>query len=188
MKIWIYTLIVCSVFLADMSLAQTTASKFVQKRVKLIGCSFEQTLIIEALTKGLSRISSANPTLGGRIQQDAFQKKLTIYCDIGPAPAAINYRPEDDSVHLRITSPANSNTMANFFHEFLHFYGLDHVEDPRIVSDFDDFIYDPVYACHLTAFPDLAERLGASSSIVDAATEKCANVKPVNQDLRGFKY
>ncbi len=168
--------------------ADPLIAKFVAQNVKIEGCSYGLDTIRSALEEGLNRIAAINLALSDHIKQNTPKKILRIYCDVGPAPASIYYQPSDDSIHLRRVNVKGSHPSANFFHEFLHFYGLEHVADPRIVNEWDEFIYDPVYACHVTAFPQLAERLKIDTAVMTAAASSCARVKPVEKDLRGFKY
>lgn len=149
---------------------------FVEDHVKIESCKFDKPFILATLRTGLERVSKVNERLSGEIQTRTSGKNLTIFCDVLDRAKPIFYREEDHSIHLRVTNDGSGMTNANFFHEFLHFAGLNHIEVPEDAPDIELFGKDPVYACHLTAFPEMAEISGKDVSVIEAAQKKCSTV------------
>lgn len=151
-------------------------TSFVREHVRIRGCVFDEDFLIETLRTGLGRIRRINPSLASEIRARGFHQDLSVYCDIGPRPQVVHFDPNDNSIHLLVGNDGSWNTNSNFFHEFLHFAGLHHVKPYDKSRDPEVFYMDPVYACHMTAFPGIAEQLNLDPGIIPLAEEKCATV------------
>jgi len=170
------------VFLALFStFAKADEASFVRDYLQIRGCKFDGEFIAQTLREGLERIAEVNPSLAQEIRNRSFTKNLIVYCDIGPRPEPIYFDPDDNSIHLRITNDSSGMTNSNFFHEFLHFAGLDHVPPHDTSGNVEVFYLDPVYSCHMTAFPQIARAgfalpEGIDPKIIPLAALKCATV------------
>jgi hypothetical protein len=155
-------------------------TSFVRDHLQIIDCKFDGKFIEQTLREGLSRVAEVNPTLAQEIRNRTFSKDLKVYCDVASPDEAIYFNPEANSIHLRVTNDGSGMTNSNFFHEFLHFAWLDH--DPAYEdSEKIEVLYrDPVYACHITAFPHIAQAIVSSSrkirQFVGLAAQKCSTV------------
>lgn len=167
------------VFLAFFStLTRADEATFVRDYLHIEGCKFDGKFIEQTLRVGLGRIAEVNPALAQEIRNRSFKKHLTVHCDMGPWPEPIYFDLSDNSIHLRITNDGSEPTDSNFFHEFLHFAGLRHVPLLEMTARVEIFFLDPVYACHMTAFPQIAKPnkvfpKGIDSKIVYLAALRC---------------
>lgn len=127
---------------------------FVHENVSVSNsCLWGKENVLSALHTGFWRICEVNPDLVLGILEYKLKDKLRVICDIGnghpyPYPHYHNFE-----IHLKQTDSNDIKSKSTLFHEFLHFievpYDVDvHGQDLGLEKD-------PVYACHLTAFPEL---------------------------------
>jgi hypothetical protein len=173
-------------FLILSQIASASEVDFVENHLKIESCKFDKPFIAIALQTGLGRVSEVNPNLVEEIKKRSFGMDLTVVCDVTDKNNPIFFRPRDNSIHLRVTNDGSGNTNSNFFHEFLHFAGLVHIDLPDDAASLDVFSLDPVYACHLTGFPEMEKSLKLDPAILPLAVKKCSTVTYENAGIQEY--
>lgn len=169
------SIFVCIVLFSG--LARADVATFVRDHLQIESCKFDKEFIAATLRTAFGRIAAVNYSLANAIAVRSLNRNLKLVCDVGPRPAPVYFDPDDQSIHLRVTNDGTGNTNSNFFHEFLHFAGLEHIAPYDTSGEVEVFYKDPVYSCHMTAFPEMAGPLGIDASIIPMASARCAAVQ-----------
>ncbi len=163
--------------LLTLTAAAAAERPFTLRDLSVIGCNFDEVRVHEYLRHGFENLDKVNPELAANIKAATQNRPLKIYCDVLSASAPIYYSPDEQAIHIRKTNDGRGSTGSNIWHEFLHFGGLEHITLPDEPTAEMVFTKDPTYACHLTGFPDLAERIPVTAEVLTQARELCASVK-----------
>jgi hypothetical protein len=125
--------------------------------------------------------------MGGKSRDLIGTKVLSIYCDIADDAPAIYYSPDDHSIHLRVSNDGSGLTKPNLFHEYMHSVGLNHTLDASFIPDErpadEILIIDPVYACHITAFPWSVSLINQKITGINISEESDHTLEEVGQDF-----
>lgn len=157
------------------SAAFADEASFVNQFVTIRDCKFSKAFLAGALAEGFGRVAVVNPQLPSIIAEKVYGRELSVVCDVEDKESPIFYEPATATIHLRVTNDGSKNTDANFFHEFLHHAGLDHtIDEPK--TD-EEVVADPVYACHITAFPKIVGMPDFDKKLIAVAAQNCAAVK-----------
>lgn len=172
---WILASIFClpSLALAGGALFIDEGS-YVNQFVEIQNCKFNKAFLANTLHEAYSRIALVNPDLPAHITNHVYGRKLTVTCDVVSKEEAIWYDTANQIIHLRVTNDGTGATGGNFFHEFLHHAGLDHtIEEPK--TD-EEVVMDPVYSCHITAFPNVPGIADLDRSLLPVAAKNCSKI------------
>jgi hypothetical protein len=150
---------------------------FVEERIALRECGWPRAFFLDALAVGLSRVCAVNPHLARRIIEERLDPRLSVACDVVSTASEPAYPYFDrllSTIHVWSDVPASPRLQAALFHEFLHSAKLptdpDH-DSPELTNE--KAARDPVYACHVTGYPEVAERVLGDIGLFPVAVETC---------------
>lgn len=148
-----------------------------------INCKFGPDFASSVVSGGLASIAKTNPSLASHLYEKAIRlKPVAIECSVidgdGKTPW---YSTSDHLITIRRKQGHNLGCMARgtIFHEYLHALGLDHKIHAGSNTTPEEFVSDPVYACHIHSFKCLKHEvpeLFPSDDILNQATRTCGNI------------
>lgn len=140
--------------------ASSQDREFIYEKMKISGCPINTEVFADSFAQAIDRLESINSKLVEHIRHVSYLESLSIKCDLPASSEAIWWLPEIRTIRLRENTPDNWKTVANVFHEFLHFVGVKVDLEYHHRQDIDSETLlktDFVYACHVAVFPELAE-------------------------------
>lgn len=171
--------------IADSHQLQVPADRF--KITDSVNCKFGPDFASNVVSGGLASIAKTNPSLANHLYEKAMRlKPVAIECSVidgdGRTPW---YNTDDHLITIRKKQGHNLGCMAQgtIFHEYLHALGLDHEIHAGPNTTPEEFVSDPVYACHIHSFKCLKHEvpdLLSNDDILDQATRTCGNIRQDN--------
>ncbi len=162
--------------------ADAEISHYVKEHVRIVDCNFSSDFVASTLSLGLGRIKEVNPDLAQVIRTRSFGRDLKVYCDQEKFPFYKN-----GEIHLfKKYTDGGLKPAATLFHEFLHVGGWKHIPLPADLET-EAFAIDPVYACHLTGFPELDQVIGLRPGLLNAARDLCGRSVHPSSHIRNVE-
>ena len=170
-----FFLLVVFVIEPKLVLASEVDSNIVRRLIIDSNCEINAEAFSSDFSDAIDRLYVINPVLVGYIRNSAYLRPISIICDVPKEGAGIYFSFTDNTIHLREGAP-NPQTVASFFHEFLHFVGVKVDFNYHNNPDLRNFVeVDSVYACHLAVFPELAVLENLDPSRISTARTQCSS-------------
>jgi hypothetical protein len=148
---------------------------FVNTHVKVSKCDWDSQFVKLSLGVGLGRICEINPGLVNGILGMKLNTPLNVICDVIEGQRSPYFSYAESTIHVWSSSSAAIRTQATIFHEFLHFLDIPIDEDAHNDPSSPLPELDPVYACHVTGYPEEAERILGDVERYPQAVRTCSN-------------
>lgn len=163
---------------ASPAFANPGDSAYIKAQITKSDCAFDVEAFTQTFSGAMDRLQEINPKLALYIRTVNYHKPFTIKCDVPETENAIYFSPEDQSIHLWKSKSYNWRTVANFFHEYLHFAGVKIDIEYHNKPDAKNILeVDPVYACHFAVFTDLFPLIPLDPARIPAARAECATAE-----------
>ncbi len=146
--------------------------EFVESKVEVTNCPWDKSYILKSLSVGFARVCEKNQKLVSGILEKKLVSPLKVVCSVAGGEDYPFFSERNSTIYIWKDAPEVMRTQATIFHEFLHYLDIPYVEE--VHNGTGDVQTDPVFACHVTGYPEVAERILGDVSKLPEAIKTCS--------------